>query len=640
VLTALLPLPAAAQDAVPARPPVEEAPTAQAPPAPAVPITTPVLGNSFAAEMLAREAALIHQVNLFRREAGMLPLRWNRELSEASRWFARDAVITRPYCGHTDSLGRGPGARMRVFGYRDPITWGETIACGFTEPAAAVGAWMGSPDQRDLLLGPEMREAGAGYFYSAEEQRGYVVLKVSADPSFAPMVINDENPLTTNSTVELVIHPQVHNPVAMKVSNLPTLAGAQWEPFAARRSWTLSPGTGWKSVWVVTRDAVGRTTLLTDRIYLGTSLPLEELSLEQASNIGSVFAINAWPVTGQGASGVRLSMGWVLDGAPPALTVYRGLSQLIPSADAIGGSELRLIGGSREGYARGVMSGIPAGRILTAYFRLKVNDSRGSGEVARIQVKADGRLFGPVMIHADDFAAPHTWQEFGVTFGFASVNSLPQVDVEILRTGEPDVTVDAVRFFGQPLPVQSPLLWSAGSDSYRSVGVQARLDAGGAVGEVFDVSFFPVEDVSRYSATPNPLAAWPGSLIFDAESSDAAPQSTVVIVCPLGCADGAWQASSNVPWLQIEPMIEGFVATVSPGGLPKGVYDGLVTVTAVRPSAEPGAALAAAEQGGAAPTNIVPVMVPVRLLVDGAEAPELPPPAVVVRTTYLPLAHR
>lgn len=597
----------------------------------------PAFNGSLNAEMTVREVALIYYVNVYRRQAGVAPLRWNREMSNASRWFAHDAVVTKPTCSHTDSLGRGPGTRLRAFGYRDPIKWSQLIACGFSEPAAVVQAWMATPEQRALLLDPALREAGPGYYYSVERQRGYVVLKVSGDESFAPMVINDENPKTATPEVTLTIRPQSHNPIQMKVSNNGIFTDATWEPFALERTWTLTPGIGWKTVYVLTRDALGRTTLLSDQIYLGSALPMEQLTLDGSANIGAAFAISQWPVQQADVKGVRLSMGWVLDSAPSSFTVYRGLSQVVSNPGAIGGSELLLMGGAREGYARGTMQGVAADRILTAYYRLKVSDNSGSGEVARLTVRADGRTFGPVVVNANAFKAANAWQEFGVTFAFASVNSVPQVDVELLRTGNADVTLDAVRFYGQPLPLQSPLLWTAGYGPYRSQGVQARLETSDGVSEPFDVAFVPVEDMSRYGNNPNPLAAYPGSVLFSVASAAAAPQQAVVLVCPLSCQDGSWQASSSAPWLTLQPLTDGMMVVANPAGLAEGIYDGYITVVTQASAAE-----AAASGVEPAAGNIGATMVLVRLVVGHGVATGLmpTPPPVLVRTTFLPLAIR
>ncbi len=652
VLLMLLPNLAAAQEPVPAAEPAAELVAAELAfvpetvdaafaPAPVnLATSAPVVTATMGAEMLLREVSLIAQVNAHRRAAGLAPVRWNRELSEASRWFARDAVITKPVCSHTDSLGRGPGSRLRAFGYQDPVKWNELIACGFTEPAAVVQAWMNTPDQRVLLLDPELREAGPGYFYSNELQRGYVVLKLSGDDSFAPIVINDENAQTTSAQVTVSILPQAHNPVEMKISNSASFAGAAWEPFVSERSWTLTAEPGWKTVYVLTRDRVGHTTLLTDVIYFGPSLPIEQLTLDHAANIGSAFAIREWPFDTGAVNSVRLSMGWVMDGVLSTFTLYRGAGQEVANPAAVGGTELLLPGGSRDAYLRGSMTNVPANRILTAYYRLKVADNSSADAAIQLTVRADGRIFGPLLIAPNQFKAAGVWQDFGVTFAFSSVNSLPTVDVELQRIGRTDVTFDGVRFFGQPMALESPLLWSAGNGPFRSQGVQARFESDAGLSEPFDVAFTPIDDVSSLNDGAAPLEAFPASVLFAAADSSGAAQQAVVVVCPLSCPDESWTAVSSASWLTYERLTDGLWLVANPAGLAAGAYDGFITVS--KQAAANAAAAGAAAGAVVAQEGAVSTMVAVRLVVGAPPAgvQPAPPPAVELSSIFMPLVHR
>ena len=58
------------------------------------------------------EAQTVYLINLQRRARGVGPLRANRQLTEAARWFSWDSVENEPsgFCGHTDSQGKpSPG---------------------------------------------------------------------------------------------------------------------------------------------------------------------------------------------------------------------------------------------------------------------------------------------------------------------------------------------------------------------------------------------------------------------------------------------------------------------------------------------------------------------------------------------------
>ncbi len=66
------------------------------------------------------EARTVYLGNLARRARGVPPLRWNRQLTDAARWFSWDSVENRadPYCGHQDTQGGWPSDRAPAFGYK------------------------------------------------------------------------------------------------------------------------------------------------------------------------------------------------------------------------------------------------------------------------------------------------------------------------------------------------------------------------------------------------------------------------------------------------------------------------------------------------------------------------------------------
>ena len=61
-------------------------------------------------QLAGEEAETVYRTNLARQANGLPPLRWNAQLTQASRWFAYDSVENRPtsYCGHQDTLGAWP----------------------------------------------------------------------------------------------------------------------------------------------------------------------------------------------------------------------------------------------------------------------------------------------------------------------------------------------------------------------------------------------------------------------------------------------------------------------------------------------------------------------------------------------------
>lgn len=587
----------------------------------------PVATADLPAELRSREAQLVQLVNAERRKAGLLPLRWNRELSEAAAWFARDTADRPvPNCGHQDTLGRGSGERMRAFGYTNPSLAGEVVVCGFTEPVAAVAAWMYGGIQRDILLNPDAREVGAGYYFNPDTQRGYVALDISLDDSFAPAIINDEAVLAGSPSVRLTIYPHrapLSPAVQMKIANEPTFESAAWEPFAAEKQWTLEGGTGWRTVHVLTRDGLGRTRLLTDTIFLGDSVPKEQISLDQATNIGSAFAISALPAAASGA--IRLSLGWQLDN--PAFPVYRGPNLVIGDPAAVGGSALLLVGDEQESIARAESYELPVDRMLTAYLRLKVSDNQGDAPVARITIKADGQSFGPLLLRGRDFASADRYQEFPLNFAFPQNPGSALAEVEIARVGSADVTLDVVRFFGQPMPTSGPIVWSAGGGAVRSRGVWARAESASGESALFDVSFAPVDNARKVAGQSPRLAATPSRIVFKADSAGlVSPPNAAVVVCSMGCDAIDWRASSGTPWLSLQPSAEGLILTANAAGLKRGVYYGTIFIV---PEAQTGAA------GSPDAAALVLTYAAVEFWVDGAlplQEPEL------ISRTWLPMA--
>jgi uncharacterized protein YkwD len=87
------------------------------------------------------------------------PLRASRRLTRSAQSWTDD-MVRRNLFAH----GAGANslqARTRAAGYASGVA-GETIASGFTTPAAVVAAWMASPRHCRTILSPLYRDAGVG----------------------------------------------------------------------------------------------------------------------------------------------------------------------------------------------------------------------------------------------------------------------------------------------------------------------------------------------------------------------------------------------------------------------------------------------------------------------------------------------
>ena len=109
-----------------------------------------------AAGLSRAEAGLLSAVNQIRVDHGLQPVRFDATLERAARSHSVD-MASHGYFAHGAFA-----ARMRSFGARGPAL-GENLAWGFSNPAAVVRAWLGSPEHRANLLRPGFDRIGIGY---------------------------------------------------------------------------------------------------------------------------------------------------------------------------------------------------------------------------------------------------------------------------------------------------------------------------------------------------------------------------------------------------------------------------------------------------------------------------------------------
>lgn len=535
--------------------------------APLAPAQTPALWYD--------EAQTVYLSNLARRANGVPPLRWNRQLTAAARWFAWDSTENRPegYCGHEDTNGKGPADRARAFGYLG-LSGAENAFCGYVPPADAVQGWMNSPGHRANLLDPVSREIGLGYYQRSSDGRGYIAQKFGMDPVYAPVIIENEAISTSTAQVNLYIHNHAaQNGFAslgpatqMMISNDPCFADGIWQPFAAETTWNLESGQGWRTVYVKTRDPLNRTATVSDSIYLGDVVPLQErddthLSTTQPSVTLYRLDQSGWPM-------VQLSLGWIADDAYPTFGKLWGNGERISDPDAWGGTAYRLATGSGETSAWVWDTLFIKDTLMIAYFRIKVGSNASGEEVARLTVKGGGTEYGPLRLRGVDFAAPNRYQEFALPFTFHSNPNEPFLVFQFWRSGATDVFVDAVTIFSASQPATAPLTWQIPGGNYRGQGVWVRFTDGVRFSEITEGSTIP----ARLSVAPKRLR-------FLAQRGGLPPSPAHLNVAA-NCAPPGWQATQDVPWLQTEIVGNAVRVGVNQSGLNSGVYTGNVVISA------------------------------------------------------------
>lgn len=555
------------------------------------------------------EAQTVYLGNLARQnEAGLPPLRWNQQLTHASRWFSWDSVENRPapYCGHQDTLGGWPSDRAPIFGYLGGAG-AENAFCGYVTPQQAIDGWLNSPGHRANLLAEGHREIGLGYYQRDSDGRGYVAQMFGADAVYPPVIIENEAIATADPTVDLYIYDRLAGggfaglapATEMMVSNNHCFSGATWEPYNARKSWNLSSGNGWKSVYVQTVDAFGRTVTVADSIYLGATAPLNEIGPEQMSSTEPqvmLFGLDAgsWPRA-------QFSLGWLADDSNNTFTKWWGNGQSAPDTNAWGGTAYRLFPGDGESFAWVYDTGFIKETPLVAYFRLKVNDNSSPNEVARISVKGGGIEYGPISLKGTDFTAANQYQEFAIPFTFHGNAADPFLIFQFWRSGTADLYFDAVSVFTVPQAFNSTQTWAVPGGNYRGQGVWVRYtnESGTTFSSLMDAT-----------TTQGALAVTPTAVTLFAQRNGTMPAPIQLTVLAL-CGNVTWQVSDDANWLSTSVNGQTVAVQVNQAGLANGSYLGTVTVTAV------------------APSNSAPIKIPVQLLV-----------AEEVYRLYLPLVER
>lgn len=112
---------------------------------------------------------MLDAVNALRRARGLAPLSLNAELNAAAFTHSRDmSVQNRPW--HFGSDGSSPLDRVRRVGYAGSFL-GELISETYETELQTLAAWMEQPQTRAIILNPEARDLGFGYF---QEQTGKI----------------------------------------------------------------------------------------------------------------------------------------------------------------------------------------------------------------------------------------------------------------------------------------------------------------------------------------------------------------------------------------------------------------------------------------------------------------------------------
>jgi uncharacterized protein YkwD len=537
-------------------------------------------GQAVPNQLVYNEQQTVYLTNLKRAAHGLPPLRWNRQLTEAARWFSWDSVENRPggYCGHQDTNGQLPWDRAWLFGYYG-FTGAENCFCGYVTPEYAVGGWYNERPPNDghrrNLLNPDFWEVGLGYYRREGDGRGYVTQDFGVDSAYPPLVINKEAIQTNNPAVDLYIYSNRNAEVGitglgpatqMMVSNDPCFSSATWEAYNAHKAWTLEAGTGWRTVYAKTRDASRRSTVVKDTIYLGPSIPYQDLSLEQAATRSGQTSL--YELDGGGLPFMQFSLGWLMEMETGSL--WWGDGEVVTDPAASADKAYRLYGdGSSFIWATPI--DYPRNLNSQAYFRLKVNDNSAATSVARIEVKTNDVVRDFLELKGTDFTAAGVYQEFPLDFIQYDDPGCPWLIFGVEKKGGATVYVDRVVAFTAPEPLQASKTWGVPGSNYRGRTVWVRYtDNAGTF-----------SDIAEAVTARSQLQVSPASLRFIGDYTRTVPSlQTLTVGYGEGCDRPPWSVQSNRSWLKVSKSPPHIQVWVDSSGLPLGTHQATLTVDA------------------------------------------------------------
>jgi uncharacterized protein YkwD len=111
--------------------------------------------------------AIVCDINVYRTSNGLRPLRWDSRLGSAAQAQATD-MAARHYASHFTPEGVGLVERVESTGYiskgsnwslAENLGWGTSY---LSTPLAIVQGWIDSPEHRENILDPQVRDIGVG----------------------------------------------------------------------------------------------------------------------------------------------------------------------------------------------------------------------------------------------------------------------------------------------------------------------------------------------------------------------------------------------------------------------------------------------------------------------------------------------
>ncbi|MCI0476670.1 MAG: CAP domain-containing protein [Anaerolineales bacterium] len=235
------------------------------------------------AQSADQAADLAARLNRERVTRGLAPLALNAKLTTAAQAHAEDLArrgkINSAQEGHIGSDGSTVFDRVARTEY-GAYSWGRRLGenwAWYRSAADALAMWMESAPHRANILHQLYREMGIGV--ASNPVSGFVyVVDFGVQPNVLPIFINDGASETKSPSVQITLTSEevmpngdgdsIGRPVQVMLANSVDFAGAPWQLYVPKITWTLAPNGGTKTVYVKYRDAKGRTALASDSIVV------------------------------------------------------------------------------------------------------------------------------------------------------------------------------------------------------------------------------------------------------------------------------------------------------------------------------------------------------------------------------------
>jgi uncharacterized protein YkwD len=119
------------------------------------------------ANLNAMTNRVVALTNFHRQQGGLAPFKVNPVLSAVAQSHTENMIVSDFYAHQAPDGSRGAD-RMRRAGYN--YLWaGENIGVGYSTADEVVQAWMNSPGHRANIMNPNLREIGAGFYFTAND---------------------------------------------------------------------------------------------------------------------------------------------------------------------------------------------------------------------------------------------------------------------------------------------------------------------------------------------------------------------------------------------------------------------------------------------------------------------------------------